>query len=189
MLRRTLVVAQVAFTFVLLLGAGLLLASFAQVLQVDPGFVAERVTTASVSLPRSRYADDDARRRFTDEALRRVRALPGVVAAGATSTIPFGGAHSDSVILAEGYLMKPGESVISPAQVDVTPGYFEAMGAKLVEGRFFEDKDTAGALPGRDRRPQARAPLLAGPGARSAGACTCRRTSTTSRRSTTRRSS
>ena len=59
-LRRTLVVAQVAFTFVLLLGAGLLLASFARVLQVDPGFVAERVTTASVSLPRSRYADDDA---------------------------------------------------------------------------------------------------------------------------------
>ncbi len=146
-LRRTLVVAQVAFTFVLLLGAGLLLASFARVLQVDPGFVAERVTTASVSLPRSRYADDDARRRFTDEALRQVRALPGVVAAGATDTIPFGGSHSDSVIVAEGYVMKPGESVISPAQVDVTPGYFEAMGVKLVKGRFFEDKDTAGALP------------------------------------------
>jgi predicted permease len=146
-LRRTLVVAQVAFTFVLLLGAGLLLTSFARVLQVDPGFVAERVSTASVSLPQSRYADDDARRRFTDEALRRVRALPGVKAAGATSTIPFGGSHNDSVILAEGYLMKPGESVISPAQVDVTPGYFEAMGAKLALGRFFEDKDTAGALP------------------------------------------
>ena len=98
-------------------------------------------------MPRSRYADDDARRRFTDEALRRVRALPGVEAAGATDTIPFGGSHNDSVILAEGYLMKPGESVISPSQVDVTPGYFEAMGAKLVEGRFFEDKDAAGALP------------------------------------------
>jgi len=146
-LRRTLVVAQVAFTFVLLLGAGLLLASFSRVLQVDPGFRGERVTTASVSLPRSRYPEDDDRRRFTDEALRRVRALPGVEAAGATSTIPFGGAHNDSVILAEGYLMKPGESVISPSQVDVTPGYFEAMGAKLLEGRFFEDRDTAGALP------------------------------------------
>jgi predicted permease len=146
-LRRTLVVAQVAFTFVLLLGAGLLLASFARVLRVDPGFTPDRVATASVALPRSRYPDDDARRRFTDEALRRVRVIPGVAAAGATSTIPFGGSHNDSVILAEGYLMKPGESVISPSQVDVTPGYFEAMGAKLVEGRFFEDKDTAGALP------------------------------------------
>jgi predicted permease len=146
-LRRALVVAQVAFTFVLLLGAGLLLASFSRVLQVNPGFVAERVTTASVSLPRSRYAEDEALWRFVDEALRQLRALPGVVAAGATDTIPFGGSHSDSVIVAEGYLMKPGESVISPAQVDVTPGYFEAMGVKLVRGRFFEAKDTAGALP------------------------------------------
>jgi predicted permease len=145
-LRRALVVAQVAFTFVLMLGAGLLLASFARVLQVDAGFVPERVATASVSLPRSRYADDAARARFADEALRRVRALPGVVAAGATSTIPFGGAHSDSVILAEGYQMKPGESVISPSQVDVTPGYFEAIGAKLLEGRFFGEQDRAEAL-------------------------------------------
>jgi predicted permease len=146
-LRRALVVAQVAFTFVLLLGGGLLLASFARVLQVDPGFATERVTTASVSLPRSRYADEEARRLFTDEALRRVRALPGVVAAGATSTIPFGGSYNDSVIIAEGYRMKPGESVISPQQVDVTPGYFEAMGAKLVAGRFFDERDTAGAPP------------------------------------------
>jgi putative ABC transport system permease protein len=105
------------------------------------------VTTASVSLPRSRYADDDARRRFTDEALRRVWALPGVVSAGATDTIPFGGSHSDSVLIAEGYLMKPGESVISPAQVEITPGYFEAMGVKLAAGRFFEEKDAAGSLP------------------------------------------
>ena len=60
-LRRTLVVAQVAFTFVLLVGAGLLLASFRKVLAVDPGFVAERVATASVSLPRTRYDTEDKR--------------------------------------------------------------------------------------------------------------------------------
>jgi predicted permease len=145
-LRRTLVVGQVAFTFVLMLGAGLLLASFARVLRVDAGFVAERVATASVSLPRSRYADEAARRAFSDEVVRRMRALPGVTAAGATDTLPFSGAHNDSVIIAEGYLMKPGESVISPSQVEVTPGYFEAMGAKLVAGRFFEEKDKDGSL-------------------------------------------
>jgi len=66
---------------------------------------------------------------------------------GATNTIPFGWNNSDSVILAEGYEMQPGESVISPSAVDVTPGYFEAMGAKLAKGRFFEDRDTAKALP------------------------------------------
>jgi predicted permease len=131
---------------VLLAGAGLLLATFRHVLEVDPGFVSEHVLTASVSLPSARYADDDARRAFTDEALRRLRALPGVVTAGATDTIPFGDQHNDSVILAEGYAMRPGESLISPTAVDVTPGYFEAMGVRLVRGRFFEDSDGARSL-------------------------------------------
>jgi len=141
LLRRSLVVAQVAFAFVLLVGAGLLLASFRRVLAVDPGFNANGVLTATVSLPASRYADDAALRRFTDETLRRVRALPGVASAGATSTIPFGGGHDDSVILAEGYQMQPGESVISPNHVTVSPGYFEAMQVKLKQGRFFDDRD------------------------------------------------
>ena len=146
LLRRTLVVAQVGFTFVLLVGAGLLFASFRKVLEIDPGFVAERVATASVLLPRTRYKEDDALRSFTEESLRRVRGLPGVKAAGATDTIPFGGGNNDSVILAEGYQMKPGESVISPNSVDATPGYFEAIGARLVRGRFFEEADRDGAL-------------------------------------------
>jgi putative ABC transport system permease protein len=142
-LRRALVVAQVAFAFVLLIGAGLLFASFRQVLAVDPGFVADGVLTASISLPRAKYSDDPKLRAFTDAALARLRALPGVAAAGATDQIPFGGSHSDSVILAEGYQMKQGESVISPSSIDVTPGYFESMGVKLVRGRFFDDRDNA----------------------------------------------
>ncbi len=146
-LRRGLVVAQLAFTFVLLVGAGLLLASFRRVLDVDPGFVAERVVTGAVRLPATRYPDDPALRHFTDEALRSVRALPGVVTAGATNSIPFGGNSNDSVIFAEGYQMKPGESLVSPYSVDVTPGYFEAMGVKLLRGRFFEERDRDGALP------------------------------------------
>jgi predicted permease len=141
-LRQSLVVAQMAFTFVLLMGAGLLLASFRKVLEIDPGFVAERVHTGSVVLPRTRYEDVASRARFAQEALRAIRALPGVVSAGATDTIPFGGNQSDSVILAEGYQMKPGESVISPSSVEVSAGYFEAMGVELARGRFFTDADT-----------------------------------------------
>ena len=140
-LRRVLVVAQVAFAFVLLVGAGLLLASFRQLLAVDPGFDPKSVLTATVSLPQSRYKDGVALNAFADEALRRLRALPGVTAVGATDTIPFGSNHSDSVILAEGYQMKPGESVISPNQIDVSPGYFESMGAKLARGRYVDDRD------------------------------------------------
>ena len=145
--RRTLAVTQVAFTFVLVVGAGLLLASFRRVAAVDPGFVSDRVLTASVMLPRNRYDDDAKRRAFTDEALRRVRALPGVSAAGATDTIPFGGYNSDSVIIAEGYQMRPGESIISPSQVTVSPGYFEATGVRLAKGRFFQDSDAGGQRP------------------------------------------
>src|SRR6185295_4746700 len=91
--------------------------------------------------PRTRYGDDDKLRTFTDEALRRLRALPGVSAAGATDTIPFGNNNNDSVIIAEGYQMKPGESLISPSRVEATPGYFEAMGVKLIRGRFFDQRD------------------------------------------------
>src|SRR5207237_9533511 len=83
-LRRALVVAQVAFAFVLLVGAGLLFASFRRVLAVDPGFNAERILTASINLPRARYKDDAALTAFTDESLRRIRALPGGTAARAT---------------------------------------------------------------------------------------------------------
>jgi len=142
-LRRTLVVPQVGVAFVLLLGAGLLLASFRQVLAIDPGFDPRNVLTAKVTLPRARYPDAVAMRRFTAEATRRIRALPGVTHAGATSFIPLGGNHSDSVILAEGYQMQPGESVISPIRSSVTPGYFEAMRIPVKRGRTFDDRDGA----------------------------------------------
>ena len=70
-----------------------------------------------------------------------MRALPGVQAAGITSNIPLGGNYSDSVILAEGYAMAPGESLISPFNSSVSPGYFEAMSIPLKRGRLFTASD------------------------------------------------
>jgi predicted permease len=96
----------------------------------------------TISLPASRYADDASLRSTADRLLERVRAVPGVTAAGMTTTLPFSGSYSDSVILAEGYQMQPGESLISPGQVSVSPGYFEAMNATLIAGRFFTEQDT-----------------------------------------------
>jgi putative ABC transport system permease protein len=142
-LRRGLVIAQVACAFVLLIGAGLLFASFRRVLAIDPGFTTERVLTGAVVLPDSRYKEPDTQRRFIDDALRRVQALPGVTAAGVTDTIPLGNRASASAILAEGYKAQPGESFLAPAEVRVSSGYFEAIGVKLVAGRFFTDRDTA----------------------------------------------
>ena len=142
-LGRTLVAAQVAFAFMLLAGAGLLLASFQKVVAIDPGFDAEGVLTARVAPPRVRYPDEAARRTFAARFLDGVRALPGVESAGLTTTIPFGGDFDDSVILAEGYHMAPGESLISPFRVEATPGYLETMRVPLKRGRLFNNSDTA----------------------------------------------
>ncbi len=145
--RQVLVVAQVGLAFVLLVGAGLVLASFRQLLHVDPGFDVRGVVTAATGVPESLYPKNTDVNELVDRTLAAMRAIPSVTAAGATTIIPWGGDHSDSVILAEGYQMKPGESIISPEQTEVTPGYFEAMQIQMVAGRPFDERD-------RDSGPQ-----------------------------------
>jgi predicted permease len=146
-IRRVLVASQVAFAFMLLIGAGLLLASFERVLRIEPGFESDGVLTARVSPPASRYADEPQLLAFADRFLQSIRALPGVESAGITSNVPFGGDFSDSVIMAEGYQMTPGESLISPYRVSATAGYMEALRISLKSGRFFSDTDTATSQP------------------------------------------
>ena len=141
-LRRSLVVTQVALAFILVVGAGLLLASFQRLLGVDPGFVAADVLTGRVTLVASRYPDDPALRSYVTRALEQVRRLPGVEAAGVSSYLPFSRDESSSVIIPEGYVAKPGESIISPNQLYVSPGYLEALKVPLKRGRFFADSDT-----------------------------------------------
>jgi predicted permease len=146
-MRRVLVTVQVAFAFMLLIGAGLLLASFRQVLAVKPGFDPDHVLTGRVTPPATRYKDDPSLIAFADRLLEGVRALPGVEAAAITSNLPLGEDHSDSVIMAEGYAMRPGESLISPFQTEVTPGYFEVMRIALKSGRLFTASDTPKSQP------------------------------------------
>jgi predicted permease len=146
-MRRVLVASQIAFAFMLLAGAGVLLASFQRVLAIDPGFDPAHVLTARVAPPVSRYAGEAELRSFAARLLAEVRTLPGVQHAAIGSHVPFTGDYSDSVILAEGYQMAPGESVISPYRLSVTPGYFETLGATIRTGRTFTDSDTAEAPP------------------------------------------
>jgi putative ABC transport system permease protein len=143
--RGTLVVAQVALAFVLLIGAGLLLASFRHLLGVDTGFTAQHVLTGRLNPLPAAYPNEAALRQYASRALERIRALPGVEAAGATSFLPFSWDNSSSVIIPEGRVMAPGESVVSPNQVYVTPGYLEAMRVRLVRGRFFAESDNENA--------------------------------------------
>ncbi len=143
--RQLLVAAQIGFAFALLMGAALFLTSFRRLLQVDPGFKAEGVVTASVSLPRTKYVKREDWGGFLNRALPAVRAIPGVTQAGVTDVIPLSGRHNDEVILAEGYQMQPGESIISPLLMDVSPGYFEAMGIPMLRGRRFDERDSESA--------------------------------------------
>jgi predicted permease len=139
---RILVVTQVAFAFILLIGSGLLLASFRNLLGVDPGFKADGVITARIWASNSRYPKDDGVRLFTNSIVKAIRNIPGVVNAGATTSLPLGNfAQNHDVIIAEGQQVKPGESVLAPMQIFVTPGYFETMRTPLVRGRYFTDDD------------------------------------------------
>lgn len=145
LLRRSLATAQVALALVLLIGAGLLLASFQAIMRLDLGFEPANVMTGSVNLPQTSYKDEASLIAFEQRALQAIRAIPGVEAAGTTSLIPFGGNNSNSVILAEGYEMKPGESLIAPTQVITAGDYFKAMHIKLLRGRFFDERDAPDA--------------------------------------------
>src|SRR4029078_4915828 len=146
-LRSTLVVAQVSIAFALLIGAGLMIASFVQTLRSDPGFKADNVLTASVALSPTRYTNDEQRRAALQQILERIRAIPGVEFAGEASAIPFIGDFSSSVFSAEGYVAKPGESLSSPPNSEVSSGYFESMGIELVRGRLFNETDTDKSQP------------------------------------------
>lgn len=142
--RRLLASAQVACALMLLVAGGVLLASLQRVLAVDLGFRSDRLLTAQLTLPATRYATTTDRHGFVNRLLDRLRQLPGVEAAGLASTTPFGGATTDNVLLAEGYQMAPGESVISVYHVSVSDGYFEAIGARLLAGRWFDERDVEG---------------------------------------------
>jgi len=143
--RSALVVCQVSLAFVLLIGAGLLTLSFARLLSVKLGFAAESVQTARFSLPRSRYPDDAHASGFLTGLLERVRAIPGVTAAGIDHTLPFSGNTCDSVVMVEGYPLGPGELPPVPYHAFVDGGYFDALKVPLVEGRVFGPGDKADA--------------------------------------------
>ncbi len=140
--RRVLVTSQVALAFMLLAGAGLLVASFQRVMAVDPGFEVGGVLTGMVNAPQARYKADPDLRTFANRLLERVRAVPGVSGAALADSIPFGQDFSSNAIFVEGYVLAPGESILAPTALVVTPGYFETMRIPLVAGRYISDSDT-----------------------------------------------
>jgi putative ABC transport system permease protein len=138
--RDTLTVAQTALSTVLLIAAVLLVRTFVELRRVDLGFAPEGVLSARVTLPPADYPTDGHVIAFYQNLLERVRALHGVRSAGATRLLPLTGTIGDWSITLEGRPQAPGENPNGDWQV-VTPGYFEAMGMRLVRGRFLVSGD------------------------------------------------
>lgn len=140
-LRSALVVTEVALALVLLVGASLLLKSFARLQNVDPGFNPKNVLTMEVALPVLKYPRGKPVADFYTEATRRVKTLPGVEAAAFTSILPLSGTNSDSSFSIEGFdsaalKVYPDEEIRS-----ITPEYFAALKVPLLQGRFFNEGD------------------------------------------------
>jgi putative ABC transport system permease protein len=140
-LRSLVLVGELAFSVVLLIGTMLLLRSFQRVQAIDPGFEANGVTVAAVALPTVQY-DPQARVRFFDDLLQRVRALPGVESAAAVTSAPFAGPNSGDVFLPEHLAGSVRDQPPDADMRTVTPGYFQTLRLPLVSGRTFQPRDT-----------------------------------------------
>ena len=142
-LRNLLVVSEVALSVMLLAGAGLLLRSYARLWQTNPGFAPGHLLTARISLPPLQYNDPARVTEFYSELLADVRALPGVVAVGAVDGLPFGGGGHGGDFKIAG---RPWPASAVEPDVEkrhATPGYFQAMGIPLKQGRLFTAQDSA----------------------------------------------
>ncbi len=147
--RRALIVAELALSLVLLVGAGLLLRSLLRLTRTDPGFSTAHVVTFELALQGDRYEPDGATEGFYRSLLERVRALPGVESASAVSSLPIGGGglYLGRAFLPEGRPEPPaGEEVIGPWVV-AEPGSFRTLRLPLLKGRDFTDADNAGSTP------------------------------------------
>src|ERR1700730_5967569 len=151
--RNSLVVAEVALALLLLVGAGLLLKSYARVQNIDPGFDRRNILTAELDLSETKYpqrgsADYNhgaAMINFWKEALRRVQQLPGVEAAGYTIVLPLSGSNTDSSFSIDGRVIGKNEPGPDEELRIISPDYFRVIKTPLLRGRFFSETDKADA--------------------------------------------
>ena len=152
-LRNGLVVAEVALSLMLLIGAGLLLNSFVRLVSVDPGFRADQMLTMRITLPEYLYPQRGQVTRFLQRAVAQIRGVPGVKHVGTTDQLPLGrgvthtgfNLRSDSKIGPN--LLGIGEGWEVRALYRVSPDYLTAMGTRLLQGRMFTDRDNQVGAP------------------------------------------
>jgi putative ABC transport system permease protein len=140
LMRGAMVVAEISLSLVLLVSAGLLLESLWKLLNINPGFRAEKVVACRIDLPSAKYPEDRRQAEFFRRALEQARAIPGVESAGLVTSLPFSGSRGTSSFSIDD---RPTPLVNRPSadRHQVAPGYFAAMGIPLLAGRDFTDAD------------------------------------------------
>jgi len=146
-LRSLLVVAEIALSLVLLVGAGLMMRSFISLHNVNAGINPEGVLTFNISLPGDKYRKVENRIAFFSQLLDRVGSLPGVQAAGSNSGLPLAGNNWGRSLTVEGFpVLSVGQAPMINHCV-ISPGYFKAMGIPILRGRDFDERDTTQDAP------------------------------------------
>jgi putative ABC transport system permease protein len=139
--RSALIVAQLALTLPLLVGATALARSFSALMSIDPGFRTENVLSLQMAIPRSKYRSDEEIAAFYRRIADRVAALPGVISAGMVNRLPLAGNDLAMAFEFEGVTGEP----VSLQSRSVTPDYFRTMSTPVREGRVFTERDSAKA--------------------------------------------
>ena len=143
--RSVLVVAEVALTLVLLVGAGLMIRSFVRLQQVDPGFNYDNLLTFTITLPQRKYPEDQQKINFFEQLSERLRGLPGVETVGLTSGLPLGNNGWQTSFVIDGQPPpEPGKMPLTEAAV-ASPDYFQSIGIAVLKGRNFTEQDTKDA--------------------------------------------
>jgi predicted permease len=138
-IRRGLAISEIAFTLILLTGAGLMLKSFLRLRSVNPGFQPENIMTMTMDLPNSSYQTAHEMHVFHRRVLAELSRLPGVLVSGAVNWRPLGGALIRGDFQIEGGQPLPSGYVVD--KLCISPGYFRTMGIRLMQGREFRETD------------------------------------------------
>ena len=145
-LRHVLVSGEIALSVTLLIGAGLLIESFAKLIAVDPGLDPSHVTTATITLPETRYSHEQANQ-FWGALLRNLNNRPDIAAAGLMTNIPFSGSDSGSYLQIQGHATGAGDQGFYANQYGISPRTFAALHVPILEGRNVDDRDDEKAPP------------------------------------------
>ena len=138
-----LIVSEIALSFILLAGAGLLIKSFLHLREMNPGFNPDNVLTMRLTLPPGKYAQGEPRAQIFKQLIDQVKATPGVQSAGAVLSLPLGGDtfNVGRGVIREGRPMTADEQT-NAQHLPVTPDYFQTLQIPLKAGRLFTDQDT-----------------------------------------------